>query len=141
MFILKLIPARFFSKQARKPTGFVGRFIMSRMFNKGNAHLNAFILKHMAPKPTEQLLEIGFGPGKLLYDVANLVSEGHVHGIDFSEAMVARASHENERFIQDGRVTLQLGDSKELPYEENIFDKVFTSNTIYFWDEPNVYLT
>jgi hypothetical protein len=40
MFIDKLIPSRIFSLQAKKPSGWFGRVVMSRLFNKGNAALN-----------------------------------------------------------------------------------------------------
>jgi ubiquinone/menaquinone biosynthesis C-methylase UbiE len=141
MFILKVIPARFFSRQARKPTGIVGQYIMTRMFNKGNARLNEFLQDQMKVKPKDRLLEIGFGPGKLLNDLAETIPEVKVDGIDFSSAMVKQATKLNQAYIEEGRVNLRLGDSKSLPYPDNAFSIVFTSNTIYFWDEPKVYLT
>jgi ubiquinone/menaquinone biosynthesis C-methylase UbiE len=61
--------------------------------------------------------------------------------LDFSSAMLKQVTQLNPRFIKYGRVKLLLGDRKSLPYPDNSFSKIVTSNTIYFWDEPKVYLT
>jgi len=55
--------------------------------------------------------------------------------------MLKQVTQLNPRFIKYGRVKLLLGDRKSLPYPDNSFSKIVTSNTIYFWDEPKVYLT
>ncbi len=137
MFIAKLIPLKYFSLQARKPSGWIGRFIMSRIFNKGNADLNDFIKDLLDLQENDRVLEIGFGPGKLLNDIASITKKGFVEGIDFSDTMFAEASKINKRHIADNRVRLQKGNCDNMSYEDESFDKVCTSNTIYFWDDPD----
>jgi len=56
----------FFSKQARKPTGIFGRFYMSRVFEKGNAELNALVYEALSIRENDHILEIGFGTGTLI---------------------------------------------------------------------------
>jgi SAM-dependent methyltransferase len=140
MFILKYTPKWFLSQQARKPAGMIGRYVMGKMFTKVNKALNVFILHLLNLQSDDHVLEIGFGPGDLMRDMVPLLSDGRIEGIDFSEAMIAQATKRNQEAISDGRVTLQHGDSRTLPYESDHFNKVCTTNTIYFWSEPTVYL-
>jgi len=136
MFILKLIPSKILSLQARKPSGWFGRVVMSRIFNKGNANLNKFLKDLLDLQGHDRVLEIGFGPGTLLNQMAQITTKGLVEGIDFSEAMLAQASITNKHYISTKRVRLQKGNCNDLPYGHESFDKVCTSNTIYFWEDP-----
>jgi 16S rRNA A1518/A1519 N6-dimethyltransferase RsmA/KsgA/DIM1 with predicted DNA glycosylase/AP lyase activity len=69
MFIINLIPSRVLSLQARKPYGIIGRYVMTKIFNKGNADLNSFVKEMLDLKKNDRVLEIGFGPGKLLNEI------------------------------------------------------------------------
>jgi ubiquinone/menaquinone biosynthesis C-methylase UbiE len=51
--------------------------------------------------------------------------------------MYAEARKINKKYIADNRVKIQKGNCDDMPYENESFDKVCTSNTIYFWDDPN----
>ena len=135
MFIAKLIPTRIFSLQARRPSGWFGRVVMSRIFNKGNADLNNFIKDLLELQEHDRVLEIGFGPGMLLHQMAQITTKGLVEGIDFSEAMLVQAQTVNKEGISTKRVKIQKGDCKDLPYGHETFDKVCTSNTIYFFNK------
>jgi ubiquinone/menaquinone biosynthesis C-methylase UbiE len=137
MFIAKLIPSKFFSLQARKPSGWFGRFFMSRLFNKGNADLNHFIKELLDLQKSDKVLEVGYGPGKLINEIASITTKGIVEGIDFSEAMYTEASRINSKYIADNRVKLLVGNCDDMPYENGSFDKICTSNTLYFWDDPD----
>ncbi len=136
MFIAKLIPTRIFSLQARKPSGWFGRVVMSRIFNKGNADLNNFIKDLLDLQENDRVLEIGFGPGMLLHQMAQITTKGLVEGIDFSEAMLAQAGKVNKQDISNKRVKIQKGNCHDLPYSQGTFDKVCTSNTVYFFEDP-----
>jgi ubiquinone/menaquinone biosynthesis C-methylase UbiE len=96
MFIIKLIPSRVLSLQARKPTGIIGHYIMTKIFNNGNADLNTFVKEMLDLKKNDKVLEIGYGPGKLTNEIANITTEGTVDGIDFSAAMLKHASKVNK---------------------------------------------
>lgn len=136
MFLIKLIPQRLLSRQARKPSGWFGRVVMSHLFNKGNAELNHFIKDLLELQEHDTVLEIGFGPGTLLWQMAQITTKGLVEGIDFSEVMVAQAQKTNQHYIAQKRVKIQKGNCDNLPYGPESFDKVCTSNTIYFWENP-----
>lgn len=139
MMIVKLLPTRIFSRQARKPSGFLGRHVMARFFDAGNADLNTFVKELLELQENDRVLEIGFGTGTLICQMAETVTHGIVEGLDFSDAMLAKASKTNRHHIENNRVNIQKGEGSSLPYEDETFDKVCTVNTIYFWDHPQRY--
>lgn len=127
----------YFSRQARKPSGWFGRLVMAIVFNRGNAAMNAFMLEMVSVKPGDHILEIGFGTGKLMQAMANQVQAGIIEGVDFSETMVAMAKKRNHHHMAAGRVIIHQGDFDTLGMAVNRFDKVCTVNTVYFWPDPN----
>ena len=106
MLIVKLIPSRLFSLQARKPTGIIGRYVMSKLFNKVNADLNTFVKQTLDVQKNDRILEIGFGPGMLINELAEITIDGIVEGVDFSKTMFKQASKVNKQHISQGRVRL-----------------------------------
>ncbi len=126
----------FFSEQARKPEGLFGRIVMSAIFDKGNAYLNGFANELMSVQANDHVLEIGFGTGKLIYEMAKQVKQGHIEGVDFSSSMVSIAQRRNKKYIADGKVKITKGNFDVISYKNNIFTKACTVNTIYFWPKP-----
>ena len=73
-------------------------------------------LRLLAAAPGEHVLEIGFGTGHILAELANAVGPtGKVFGIDLWENMLdhARSVLSNKRLID--RVSLDCGDAEQLP--------------------------
>lgn len=141
MFLAKLLPQKVLSQQARKPSGFIGRYVMANILKKGNNDLNCFVMEALDLQPSNHVLEIGFGPGKLINQMASITINGHIEGVDFSETMLAEALRNNEKHIFENRVRIQKGDCKKLNYANNTFDKVCSVNTLYFWNPPETYLS
>jgi ubiquinone/menaquinone biosynthesis C-methylase UbiE len=123
----------FFSEQARKPSGLFGRWVMCKIFDYGNAALNDFMKELLSLKENDHVLEIGFGTGKLISEMAKRVNTGLIEGIDFSDVMVAIAEKKNKKHIAEGRVIIRQGDFRKIVYNENCFDKICSANTVYFW--------
>ena len=141
MFIVKLIPSSVLSRQARKPSGVIGRYLMTKIFNAGNADLNFFVKETLDIKKDDRILEIGFGPGKLINEMATVTTEGLVEGIDFSQDMIKEASKANSQFIAEGKVKLHEGDCRDLPFDDASFDKLCSINTLYFWKDSESYFS
>jgi ubiquinone/menaquinone biosynthesis C-methylase UbiE len=139
MFIVKLIPSKILSLQARKPSGIIGRYLMAKIFNSINADLNSFIKEILDLQRGDRVLEVGFGPGKLINEMADITTEGVVEGIDFSQVMLKQASKVNKKHILKGNVRLQKGECSSLPFNNESFNKLCSSNTLYFWREPDKY--
>jgi SAM-dependent methyltransferase len=129
----------FIARQGRCPTGLLGRLI-ARVMAAETAEANAHLLSLLGPRPTDHLLEIGFGHGRTIERAAALVPEGFVAGVDLSEDMVRMATQRNRQAVRERRVELQLGDSAHLPYPDCHFDKVCSLHTLYFWPDPEQHL-
>lgn len=127
---------KFVSRQARKPSGLFGRFVATRIFDRGNDVINSVMLDVVAPKKGQAVLEIGFGCGNVIRAVADRIGDGHVEGIDFSDAMINVATKRNRHHLKEGRVSLKHGDFDKHGYAPSSFDTVCSANTIYFWPNP-----
>lgn len=96
-------------------------------------------MQMLAPAPGERLLEIGFGTGHVLVELAKAVgTTGRVIGIDISENMVAQASELLQRENLAGRVTLDCGDAEDLPYPSDSLDGIFMCFTLELFDTPDI---
>ena len=109
---------------------------MSIIFNIGNAKLNRFVNEIMSVQENDHILEIGFGTGKLIYEMAKQIDQGIIEGVDFSSTMVSIAQKRNKKHIASGKVKILKSNFDKLPYKKEEFTKVCSVNTIYFWEEP-----
>jgi len=128
--------SKFFSEQARRPSGIFGQVIMSAIFDIGNAFLNNFVIELLSIQSGDHVLDIGCGTGKLISNISNQVSDGCFEGIDFSSTMVSKAKRRNRKNIKLGRVKIVEGDFDQLSYKNTYFNKAASVNTIYFWPQP-----
>jgi ubiquinone/menaquinone biosynthesis C-methylase UbiE len=124
-----------FNSQFAHPEGWFGRIVGVILALK-NRDRNAWAISLLDIQPDDQVLEIGFGPGQAIEEVAKLTPNGFVAGIDLSEVMVAQATKRNAAAIDSGRVLLQQGAESPLPFEDNKFNKVFAVNSMQFWSNP-----
>jgi ubiquinone/menaquinone biosynthesis C-methylase UbiE len=92
-------------------------------------------LQLLDPQPGESLLEIGFGTGHALIDLAHAVgATGKVCGLDISPGMLAVAQRRVERSFPEGKISLQLGDATCLPFPSHQFHAIFMSFTLELFE-------
>jgi len=112
----------------------LGGALIGRLWVKETAATNDAALDLLAPCPGEDILEIGFGPGRIL---GLLVERGaRVAGVDVSEEMVLLAGRRNSEPIRTGALTLHRGEGVTLPLEDNSQDAVLSVHNLYFWPQP-----
>lgn len=119
------------------PTGKLG-WIAGQIMALKNAAMNRYAVSVIAPRPEDQVLEIGFGHGKTVRLLAERAHKGFVAGIDISDVMVRQSAKRNQDLIQTGRVELSQASVTDIPYEYGRFNKVLAVNNYQFW--PNAEL-
>jgi len=96
-------------------------------------------LERLDIKRGETVLEIGFGTGHCLKQMAESVGKsGKVYGIDISSGMLEVSKQRLEETGLWDRVELYCGDALKMPYGDNKFDAVFMSFTLELFDTPEI---
>lgn len=126
---------RSFREQFARPTGFWGQ-IAGYLMALTNQPVNRLVCQFLDVQPHDRVLEIGFGPGRLIELLAPLVPQGLVAGVDPSEVMVRQATRRNAAWIRAGRVALLHGTVAALPWRDREFSKACAVNSFYFWPRP-----
>lgn len=111
----------------------------------GNMHVNngAMIQRTidlLGCRDHDTILEIGFGNGGYVPYVLSRAAGLRYYGADISDTMVQIAQEMNKALAAEGIAHFTRVNGLELPYADQFFDKVFTVNTLYFWEDPQVQL-
>jgi ubiquinone/menaquinone biosynthesis C-methylase UbiE len=125
----------FIARQSARPSGILGRVIAWIMARETVAQ-NAAARRLLELAPTDHVLELGFGHGHNVLEIARAAPDGLVAGIDHSAEMHALASALCRLLVASGRVCLSCADSGDLPYGDAAFDKAIAVHTLYFWPDP-----
>ncbi len=83
-------------------------------------------------KPNSTVLDVACGPGTLALRLAHQAKQ--VHGIDFSESMLAVFRQKVEQ-QGHGNITLHCGDAQALPYADDTFDAAFSLFGLMFFPD------
>ncbi len=121
--------------QFGQPTGAV-RWVAGRLMARTNEPMNQVTFELLGVQPGDRVLEIGFGPGRLIHQIARRVTAGFVAGVDCSEVMVRQAARLNREFIQQRRVQLIQSTVSRLPFQDRWFTKACAVNSLQFWPAP-----
>jgi ubiquinone/menaquinone biosynthesis C-methylase UbiE len=127
------------TSQFAHPRGLLGR-LAGAVMSIENRRRNAFAVSALAPQPGDQVLEIGFGPGVTIAQLAELVGDGFVAGVDNSSVMVEQARRRNTGAIGEGRVDLRFGSVELLPFADGAFDRALAVNSQHHWPNPTANL-
>ena len=121
-------------ENAEKPDGFWGK-LMIRSMNKGHSELTDWALCHVNIKPGDYVLDVGCGGGKTVGKLSDMVGNGKVYGIDYSDLCIKKAEKLNHKSVLCGKVKLQKAPVSALPFDSDKFDLVTAVETYYFWPD------
>lgn len=133
---------KFVASQFGKPEGLFGKlagFIMST--RSSNIERSDWGISLLDIQSTDNVLEIGFGPGIAIHKMSTLTNEGMIYGIDHSELMYTQATTANAHAIEQGKVKLFHTSVATLPPFKQRLDKILDVNSFQFWEQPIEWLT
>ena len=123
--------------QAHHPRGSAGS-VNGWMFahRPSNRQRNSWAVSLLEVRPTDHVLEIGFGPGVAVAELVR-AGAGRVYGADHSDVMLRQASRRNAAAIRAGRVSLIRASVDQLPPAlDGPFDAILAVNSLGFWPAP-----
>jgi len=82
------------------------------------------------------ILDIGTGPGHLPLELARLLPEVKVVGLDVSPDMIKAADRRAVREGLSARVRFVNEDAATLPFEDASFDLVLSTASLHHWKDP-----
>lgn len=88
-----------------------------------------------AARHPARVLDIGTGPGYVPIGIAKLYNT-EVVGIDLSEGMIALARENAGKERLGDRLKFEVGDGKNLRFEDGSFDMVISTATLHHWRRP-----
>jgi SAM-dependent methyltransferase len=123
--------------QFMHPRGLSGRLVGWEMaLRPSNRRRKAWAVSLMDVQPSDRVLEIGFGPGIAVREIARRATRGQVVGIDRSAVMRAQAARRNAAAIRAGRVSLTVASIDDAPAFDRPFDKILAVNNMGMWSDP-----
>lgn len=111
---------------------------IGEMMNATNIGMTMESIQTLLIEDNESILEIGHGNADHVKSILNKAANIQYTGIDISETMHQEAIRRNAAFEDQADFVLYEGE--KLPFEDKTFDKIFTVNTVYFWEHPVEYL-
>jgi SAM-dependent methyltransferase len=128
---------RWMVSQFHHPRGLLGRLVGWEMtLRPSNRRRNVWAVSLLDVRPSDRVLEIGYGPGIAVREIARRATRGEVIGVDWSAVMRSQAARRNAAAIRAGRVSLIVASVEDLPTFDHPFDKILAVNNMGMWPDP-----
>jgi len=117
-----------------RPDGLLGR-LGGIILAHANRKFAEEIVTFLNVRASENVLEVGFGPGVGIDLLARAATKGRVAGVDPSGEMVAQAAARNAAAIGTGAVVLRQGTVERTTFADGAFDVVLAINSMQVWPD------
>jgi len=128
------------ASQLKHPTGEKG-IEMANMMNETNINMTRHSIQNLNISKENKILELGHGNAGHLEFLMEQLEDLKYYGLEISELMFQEARQINRNFVSQKQAFFSLYDGNVIPFEDSFFDKIFTVNTLYFWQEPEKLLS
>ncbi len=125
---------KFVGNNFGNPSGIVGK-LFTKLMNIMNQKQYKAVLENLNLEPNDTLLDIGFGNGYLINKLLKNNIPIKIFGIEISNDMINNVSKKYKQFIENGYLKLCLENIENTSFNNETFDKIYTINTIYFWND------
>lgn len=126
--------------QLRQPQGKKGVEISDNM-NETNIKMTLHSIDRLKILQGQKILELGHGNCGHLPYLLKQKAELSYYGLEMSDLMKEEAENRNKIFIDAKQASFHLYNGENIPFTADIFDRIFTVNTIYFWTKPQFLLS
>jgi ubiquinone/menaquinone biosynthesis C-methylase UbiE len=133
--IMKQEELQAIASQLKNPSGEKG-IEMANMMNETNINMTRHSIQNLNISKENKILELGHGNAGHVEFLFEQAEKLKYYGLEMSELMFQEARQINRNFVSQKQAFFSLYDGNIIPFEEESFDKIFTVNTIYFWQEP-----
>lgn len=123
------------ASQLKNPSGEKG-IEMAHMMNETNINMIKHSIQNLNISKENKILELGHGNAGHVEFLFEQAKELKYYGLEMSDLMFQEARQINRNFVSQKQAFFSLYDGNKIPFEDESFDKVFTVNTIYFWQKP-----
>lgn len=123
------------ASQLKLPTGEKG-IEMGNMMNETNINMTRHSIQNLNISNENKILELGHGNAGHVEFLFEQAENMKYYGLEMSELMFQEARQTNRNFVSQKQAFFSLYDGNKIPFENDFFDKIFTVNTIYFWQKP-----
>lgn len=120
--------------QLRKPDGELGLKVAENM-HKSNIEMTRAAIKGLELQPGDKVLEIGHGSAMHVQELFMQQPDIHYTGLEISNLMHTEAQKNNAEAMKTGQAEFFTYDGIQLPIAQNSLSKIFSVNTIYFWED------
>jgi ubiquinone/menaquinone biosynthesis C-methylase UbiE len=127
------------ASQLKHPTGEKG-IEMANMMHETNINMTLSSIRNLNISQGDKILEIGHGNAAHLEYIMQQSNHLKYYGLEMSELMFAEAQRINKQFTDKKEAEFVLYNGNKIPFSDAYFNKIFTVNTLYFWQEPAKFL-
>lgn len=92
----------------------------------------ARIIEKIELNESSVLLDVGCGTGEILKQIAEKNQGAQLYGLDMSPKMLQMAMNKDVR----KKITYVCGDAEKLPFEDDMFDVLLTSESFHHYPNP-----
>jgi ubiquinone/menaquinone biosynthesis C-methylase UbiE len=114
------------------PNGWLGR-VAGRIMLWTNKQDD--VVGVLGVQPEDDVLEVGYGPGGLIRQLAERTEAASIRGVDPSPAMRDQASRVNRNGLRAGRIRLDLGTADRTGLADASVDRVVSVNNVAIWPD------
>lgn len=127
------------ASQLKQPSGKKGLEV-AQLMNQANMGMTRHAINCLNMLDNEVVLELGHGNGGHLKQLFEQAKNLTYRGIDISDLMHKEAKRINKTYVESNQASFHLYNGLNMPFLDNYFDKIFTVNTLYFWEDPKALL-
>ncbi|MCM3588918.1 class I SAM-dependent methyltransferase [Mesobacillus maritimus] len=121
-------------KQYGRPKGLIGTYIGEKMVQQHKPE-TLWTIELLNVNKNDHILELGCGSGYAMKLILEQKQVDQVVGFDISPTVIRTAKIRNKKALNEGKVKIVQGTVKKLPFEDEVFNKVFSIHSIYFWED------